>query len=54
MQAKLLFLFVLVVGSIVTCTEGFGYPGAWQKSMGRKREVSLCFGFNYIQQFAFL
>lgn len=36
MQAKLLFLFVLVACSIVACTEGA--PPIGQAPMGRKRE----------------
>ena len=42
MQAKLLILFVLVAGSIVASTEGFGKP-VGQGPIGKKREVHLSF-----------
>ena len=47
MQAKLLILLLLVAGSFVACTDGYGGP-VGQAPMGRKREVRLCFGF-YLQ-----
>ena len=44
MQAKLLLLFVLVAGSIVAYTEGYG-QSVGQAPIGRKREVRLCVAF---------
>ena len=44
MQAKLLLLFVLVAGSIVAYTEGYGWP-VGNAPIGKKREVRLCVAF---------
>ena len=39
MQAKRCLLFVLLIGSIIACTDAYGYGGMNRDPIGRKREV---------------